>query len=113
MFLNVLCNIEYSAHARKTGVLLLECVVSAPRSLPMKTAISRFTVPFSFSATLLAAVFMNSFSLSLAAQQPPSNGVDVQREAMRKLSFLTGHWSGAVTIFRGQGGPLHLSQTQG
>jgi hypothetical protein len=52
------------------------------------------------------------FSLSLPARQPPSNSVDVQREAMRKLSFLAGHWSGPVTIVRGLGEPLHLTQTE-
>jgi hypothetical protein len=69
----------------------------------MKTAIS---------TTLLAAAFLVSFSLPLAAQQPPSNSVDVQREAMRKLSFLSGHWSGPVAIVRGPGEPLHLTQTE-
>jgi hypothetical protein len=36
----------------------------------------------------------------------------VQREAMRKLSFLAGNWSGPVTIIRGPGEPLHLTQTE-
>jgi len=69
----------------------------------MKTAI--FT-------KLFAAAFLISFNLSLVAQQPSSNSVDVQREAMRKLSFLAGHWSGPVTIVRGPGEPLHLTQTE-
>ena len=55
---------------------------------------------------------MISLSLSLAAQQPVSNSVDVQREAMRKLSFLAGHWSGPVTIVRGPDEALHLTQTE-
>jgi hypothetical protein len=78
----------------------------------MKTAISAFTLPPFLSTTLLAAALLISFSLPLAAQQPPSNSVDVQREAMRKLSFLSGHWSGPVTIVRGPGEPLHLTQTE-
>jgi hypothetical protein len=78
----------------------------------MKTAISTFTLPPFLSTTLLAAAFMISFSLSLAAQQPVSNSVDAQREAMRKLSFLAGHWSGPVTIVRGPGEALHLTQTE-
>jgi hypothetical protein len=69
----------------------------------MKTAVS---------TTLLAAALTISFSLALAAQQPPSTSVDVQREAMRKLSFLAGHWSGPVTIARGPGEALHLTQTE-
>jgi len=77
----------------------------------MKTAISTLTLPSFRSLMLLAAVLM-SFSLSLAAQQPVSNTVAVQREAMRKLSFLTGHWSGPVTIVRGPGEALHLTQTE-
>ncbi len=31
---------------------------------------------------------------------------------MRKLSFLTGRWSGPVSIFRGSGDALHLTQTE-
>jgi hypothetical protein len=78
----------------------------------MKSAISTFTVPPFLSTTLLAAAFLISFNRPLAAQQPPPNCVEVQREAMRKLSFLAGHWSGSVTIVRGPGEPLHLTQTE-
>src|SRR5260370_27654945 len=78
----------------------------------MKTAISTFSLSPFLSTTLLVAAFMISFSLSLAAQQPVSNSVDAQREAMRKLSFLAGHWSGPVTIVRGPGEALHLTQTE-
>jgi hypothetical protein len=78
----------------------------------MKNSISSFSHPAFLSTTLHAAAFMISFSLSLAAQQPPSSSIDVQREAMRKLSFLAGHWSGPVTIFRGPDEALHLTQTE-
>lgn len=78
----------------------------------MKTAVSTFALRPFLSATLLAAALMISSSLSLAAQQPVSNSVDAQREAMRKLSFLVGHWSGPVTIVRGPGEALHLTQTE-
>lgn len=79
----------------------------------MKTAISALTFPPFLSKVLLAAAsMMISFSLSVAAQQPVSNNADTQREAMRKLSFLAGHWSGPVTIVRGPGEALHLSQTE-
>ena len=60
----------------------------------------------------LAAALMTSFNLPLAAQPPGSNRVDAQREAMRKLSCLAGHWSGPVTIIRGPGEPLHLTQAE-
>jgi hypothetical protein len=56
---------------------------------------------------LLASAFM----ISLAAQQTGSS-TDAQKEAMRKLSYLAGHWSGPVTIVRGPGEPLHLTQTE-
>ena len=52
------------------------------------------------------------FTLPLAAQQPGPNSADAQREAMRKLSFLAGHWSGPATVIRGPGEPLHLTQTE-
>jgi hypothetical protein len=78
----------------------------------MKIAIATFTLPPFPSATLLAAAFMISFNLSLAAQQPAPNGADAQREAMRKLSFLAGHWSGPAIIARGPGEALHLTQTE-
>ncbi|HEY3454710.1 MAG TPA: hypothetical protein VGK64_08930 [Bryobacteraceae bacterium] len=78
----------------------------------MKTAIPAFTIPFLLSTTLMAPVFMISFSPSLAAQRPVSNGIEVQREAMRRLLFLAGHWSGPVTVIGGPGGALHLTQTE-
>jgi hypothetical protein len=59
---------------------------------------------------LLATTLLICFALSLSAQQPAS--ADDQREAMHKLSFLAGNWSGPATIFRGPGEPLHLTQTE-
>jgi hypothetical protein len=50
--------------------------------------------------------------MTIAAQQLPGNGAQVQREAMQKLAFLAGRWSGPVTVIRGPGGPLHLTQTE-
>lgn len=52
-----------------------------------------------------------AFSTS-AAQQPGHDAAAVQRDAMRKLAFLAGHWSGPVTITMGPGDPLHLTQTE-
>ncbi len=60
----------------------------------------------------LSVAGMIFFSVSLAAQHPASNSVNAQREAMHKLSFLTGHWSGPISIFRGPGEALHLTQTE-
>jgi hypothetical protein len=78
----------------------------------MKTAVCPFTLPPFLSRNLLATTLTISCCLSLAAQQPVSASVDAQREAMRKLSFLAGHWSGPVTIVRGPGEPLRLTQTE-
>lgn len=78
----------------------------------MISAIRTSALPSFLSAALLATALMISFGPRLSAQQPASNSVDTQREAMQKLSFLAGHWSGPITIFRGPGEPLHLSQTE-
>ena len=78
----------------------------------MKTRILKFIFSIFFSRTLLLPAFIIAFSLTVLAQQPVSSSVDVQREAMHKLSFLVGHWSGPVTIVRGTGEPLHLTQTE-
>jgi hypothetical protein len=78
----------------------------------MKTAILKLTFSLFSSTTLLLAAFMIAFNLTLVAQQPAPNIVEVQREALRKLSFLSGHWSGPVTIIRGPNEPLHLTQTE-
>lgn len=50
-------------------------------------------------------------ALGLPAQPPPGS-VQAQREAMQKLAFLAGQWSGPVTILRGPGDPLRLTQTE-
>jgi hypothetical protein len=78
----------------------------------MKTAVSKLTVSHLFFTTILVSASMAAFSPSLVAQQPASNSIDAQREAMHKLSFLAGNWSGPITVFRGPGEPLHLTQTE-
>jgi hypothetical protein len=60
----------------------------------------------------LAPAVLVLLGLALAAQNPPSKAADIQREAMRKLEFLVGRWRGPVTIVRGPGEPLHLTQTE-
>jgi hypothetical protein len=75
----------------------------------MTTTISGLTRLFS---PWLAAAVVMVFNLSSAAQPPASASSDAQREAMHKLSFLAGHWSGPVTIARGPGEALHLTQTE-
>jgi len=45
-------------------------------------------------------------------QQPPQAELVKQQEAMKKLAFLAGHWSGPATISRGPGEPLHVTQSE-
>ena len=78
----------------------------------MKAAIFSLTLSSLLSKSLVAAGSMISIGLLLTTQHAASNSVDVQRDAMRKLAFLAGHWSGPVTIIRGPGEPLHLTQTE-
>jgi hypothetical protein len=51
-----------------------------------------------------------ALALGAAAQQPGQSSVDAQRDAMHKLAFLAGLWSGPLTVFRGPGEPLQLTQ---
>jgi hypothetical protein len=78
----------------------------------MKTTIPKFTRSLFLPMTLLVAAFMIFFSLALFAQPPVSSSITAQQEAMRKLSFLSGHWAGPVAIVRGTGEPVHLAQTE-
>jgi hypothetical protein len=71
---------------------------------------------FGFSASqtrraLLVAVVVG-LTIVAAAQQPSANSMSAQHAAMQKLAFLAGHWSGPVTIVRGPGEPLHLTQSE-
>ena len=53
------------------------------------------------------------WSSSLAAQTPSSDGsTEAQQQAMQKLNFLAGDWSGPVTIFRSPSEPIRLTQTE-
>jgi len=55
------------------------------------------------------AVFGCFVSLAWGQRQPD---LAAQREAMQKLSFLTGKWSGEALIFEGPGEPLKIRQTE-
>ena len=62
-------------------------------------------------ATMVLAVCAIAGGMMLMAQtRGPST--EIQRQAMQKLSFLAGHWSGAVTVVRGPGEPLKATQTE-
>jgi len=74
--------------------------VSAPSS---RLQLLRMVIAFSL---------LSAFGALLPAQQPSVNVADVQREAMHKLAFLSGHWSGPIAVTRGPGEPIHLTQTE-
>ena len=90
---------------------MLVSALGSRQGFAMKSWLAEFTLPF-FMSFAHGAVLMLLLCASAAAQQPGSNGAEVQREAMQKLSFLAGQWSGPVTIVRGPGEPLHLTQTE-
>jgi hypothetical protein len=73
----------------------------------MTSTFSKFAI-----RTSLAVALLLGSSLLFAAPQPGMPGVNAQREAMQKLSFLVGHWSGPVSISRGPGEPIKLMQTE-
>lgn len=60
---------------------------------------------------ILIVVLLGVGSTAPAAAQGRPN-VDVQKEAMRKLAFLVGQWSGEATVSMGPGGPRTLRQTE-
>src|SRR5436309_16001609 len=51
-------------------------------------------------------------ALPLAAQAPQPPNLAIQREAMKKLSFLAGKWSGGGTVIRGSGDAMKLAQSE-
>ncbi len=78
----------------------------------MKEVFSKFGFPAGYAGRVVGAAIVISLALVAQAQQPAQSSVDVQREAMHRLAFLAGRWSGEVTIVRGPGEPLHLTQTE-
>jgi hypothetical protein len=68
----------------------------------LKLAIS--TMPI---RAFVVVAFVWIFVPQIAAQS-----VEIEREAMHKLSFLVGHWSGPITVHTGPGEPLHLTQSE-
>lgn len=62
-------------------------------------------------AILCMAVAMPSIASTQAAARGDTS-LDGQRAAMAKLSFLVGRWSGPITLTRGLGEPMRLTQTE-
>ena len=75
----------------------------------MNIALSREIAGLRFGRVVVAALAV--LLIQRGAAQAPQNG-DAQREAMHKLAFLAGHWSGPASIARGPGEPLHTTQTE-
>jgi len=61
--------------------------------------------------TVLCAAAV-SLGLACMAQVPRTPDVEAQRAAMKKLSFITGSWSGEASVLRGPGLFVALSQTE-
>jgi hypothetical protein len=53
-----------------------------------------------------------SAALVCMAQTPRTPNVDAQREAMKKLEFLVGKWSGEASVLRAPDHTVVLSQTE-
>ncbi len=67
---------------------------------------------FKYTAAMRPLIAVLAFGLATAclAQQQPN--VEAQRDAMKKLEFLSGKWSGDCSVFRGPGDPIKLIQTE-
>lgn len=62
-------------------------------------------------AALMGLIAMESGGRTVATQAPVPSA-EMQRQAMQKLAFLAGRWSGSVTVVRGPGVPLKATQTE-
>lgn len=61
------------------------------------------------------AVFVGLVALACAGTtlaQAPGASAETQRQAMQKLAFLAGRWSGPITVVGGPGEPLKATQTE-
>lgn len=69
----------------------------------------------SLGRTVRGAVFGLAALMALAGTvraQAPGPSTEAERQAMQKLAFLAGHWSGPITVVRGPGEPLRATQTE-
>lgn len=82
------------------------------RTFPTPAAFTPGSVSRWLARGALTAALLPWLGAGLAAQPPASPSVGRQRQAMRKLALLAGRWSGPITIVRGPGPPLHLTQTE-
>lgn len=61
--------------------------------------------------SVVVAAVLGSLGFGLGAQSPSST-TGTQCQAMQKLAFLAGHWSGPITVVRGPGEPLRAVQSE-
>ncbi|HTD97430.1 MAG TPA: hypothetical protein VK627_10880 [Edaphobacter sp.] len=59
--------------------------------------------------SLLLALLLGSTAVACAQQQPD---LADQRQAMQKLNFLVGKWTGDATVSHGPGEPIKIIQTE-
>lgn len=71
-----------------------------------------FPVFMNIRDVLIAGIMSLVLSSSSLIAQRPLDSVATQKQAMQKLAFIVGRWSGPVTIARGPGQTLHLTQTE-
>jgi hypothetical protein len=62
--------------------------------------------------TLFLVLFLRCTVTLAGRQRALDTDAIKQQEAMKKLAFLVGHWSGPATLSRGPSEPLHLTQTE-
>jgi hypothetical protein len=62
--------------------------------------------------SIKAGVLLIALALPLSAQQAHGPDIRAQRDAMQKLGFLVGRWSGPVSVTRGPGELLKLTQAE-
>lgn len=62
---------------------------------------------------MLRILLVFTMALFLSAAQAPSGpNLAAQREAMKKLDFMPGKWTGEASIYRGPGEPIKILQTE-
>src|SRR5499427_10118208 len=63
-------------------------------------------------AMLKSCLLIPMLLVPCMVQQVRIPNVEVQRAAMKKLSFLVGKWSGEACMLRGPGAPIEMKQTE-
>lgn len=75
-------------------------------------SVARMTTGDTLAAMLKSCLLIAALLAPCMAQQIRMPNVEVQRAAMKKLSFLVGKWSGEARMLRGPGEPVEMQQTE-